>query len=192
MTRKRAAISDTSILDQMEALKISEAFFSMQARIQIVQSIIGEKTISYDRLCRLYKEVNNGESPKKGMFPSNTDLFLTWGGNVSSMLFLQAHQSYLDAGLQQGWAMYYALFDYLRHPFIVESNESASTHVTRSWTLLRFIDSEILAVYECSDCGLPHLKERNMPDNLAVCFMHDIPPRVKGRRKQEEGDDENK
>jgi len=50
--------------------------------------------LSYERLLRLYKEVQ-GESPARGMLPFSTDWFMTWQPNIHSSLFLNMYE-YLD------------------------------------------------------------------------------------------------
>ena len=53
-----------------------------------------ETDLSYERLLRLYKEVQ-GESRARGMLPFSTDWFMTWQPNIHSSLFLNIYE-YLD------------------------------------------------------------------------------------------------
>ena len=80
-----------SIVSESRQIQRAIALIKLGARLQVLES---ETDLSYERLLRLYKEVQ-GESPARGMLPFSTDWFMTWQPNIHSSLFLNIYE-YLD------------------------------------------------------------------------------------------------
>jgi len=77
-----------SIVSESRQIQRAIALIKLGARLQVLES---ETDLSYERLLRLYKEVQ-GESPARGMLPFSTDWFMTWQPNIHSSLFLNMYE----------------------------------------------------------------------------------------------------
>jgi len=77
-----------SIVTESKQIQRAIALIKMGARLQVLES---ETDLSYERLLRLYKEVQ-GQSPARGMLPFSTDWFMTWQPNIHSSLFLNIYE----------------------------------------------------------------------------------------------------
>ena len=77
-----------SIVTESRQIQRAIALIKLGARLQVLES---ETDLSYERLLRLYKEVQ-GESPARGMLPFSTDWFMTWQPNIHASLFLNIHE----------------------------------------------------------------------------------------------------
>ena len=77
-----------SILTEARQIERAVTLIKLGARLQVLES---ETDLSYERLLRLYKEVQ-GESPARGMLPFSTDWFMTWQPNIHSSLFLNMYE----------------------------------------------------------------------------------------------------
>ena len=77
-----------SIVTESKQIQRAIALIKLGARLQVLES---ETDLSYERLLRLYKEVQ-GESPARGMLPFSTDWFMTWQPNIHSSLFLNMYE----------------------------------------------------------------------------------------------------
>ena len=77
-----------SIVSESKQIQRAIALIKLGARLQVLES---ETDLSYERLLRLYKEVQ-GESPARGMLPFSTDWFMTWQPNIHASLFLNMYE----------------------------------------------------------------------------------------------------
>jgi len=137
-----------SIVDEVRQIDLAIELFRLGARLQVVEA---ETTLSRERLLRLYKEVK-GESPPKGMLPFSADWFLTWQPNIHSSLFLEIHR-FLGANTQaSGIHAVVKSYKLYQEHMGLEGLEPVLTF-TRAWTLLRYLDSKMLALESCGKCG---------------------------------------
>ena len=137
-----------SIVSESRQIQRAIALIKLGARLQVLES---ETDLSYERLLRLYKEVQ-GESPARGMLPFSTDWFMTWQPNIHSSLFLNMYE-YLDKSseLEEIDAIIKAYELYLEQ--IRAQGLEPLLSVTRAWRLVKFVDNGMLTMTKCSSCG---------------------------------------
>lgn len=170
-----------SLLTEHQQLQQAVSLIQLGARMAVLE---GETDLSHERLVRLYREVT-GQSPSKGQLPYSTDWFTAWQPNIHSSLFLNIH-NHLDKAaplesvelLVKAWQLY--------------ANEVGAMGVepmlsiTRAWRLVKFVDSDMLCLTECSHCGghfVTHTHEWTNPRQKFVCGLCEPPARAgKSRR----------
>jgi flagellar transcriptional activator FlhC len=137
-----------SIVSESRQIQRAIALIKLGARLQVLES---ETDLSYERLLRLYKEVQ-GESPARGMLPFSTDWFMTWQPNIHSSLFLNIYE-YLDKSseLEEIDAIIKAYELYLEQ--IRAQGLEPLLSVTRAWRLVKFVDNNMLGRTKCCKCG---------------------------------------
>src|SRR5690606_33988 len=141
-------MSDKSLVLEMRQVQLAIELIEMGARLQVLES---EVELSRGRLIKLYKEVR-GNSPPKGMLPFSTDWFTTWRPNIHSSLFYNFYQCLVeDQGCPRMEAFVKAYRLYLEQ-VECEDNEPV-LEMTRAWTLVRFFESGMLQLSECTSCG---------------------------------------
>jgi flagellar transcriptional activator FlhC len=117
------------------------------ARLQVLEA---ETTLSRERLLRLYREIR-GVAPPKGMLPFSTDWFLTWQPNIHASLFAEIHQFLtLHTGASGIEAAIKSYRLYLEHTSRQRLEPVLS--YTRAWTLMRFLQSNVLHAIPCVRC----------------------------------------
>lgn len=176
-----------SILLEAENIALSKSLFSVGARIQVVQDLLMDEGISYDRLSNLFREVNGGKSASKGMLPSDGSWHLSWEGKIHSLLFYSYYQKYrFHSDLTKGWALFYAYLDYHSYAFsqgnlATRKSQDGQVYmsITRAWLFLRLLDIKIIELYDCSECGMPHLKHSYETASSQNCLVYKIPSRIK-------------
>ena len=137
-----------SILTEATQIQRAITLINLGARLQVLES---ETDLSYERLLRLYKEVA-GKSPSKGQLPFSTDWFMTWQPNIHASLFLNIHE-YLNkvAEIDEIDALI------TRSPLHQEQGRAHGLEellsVTRAWRLVKFVDTGMLTMTQCSKCG---------------------------------------
>ena len=137
-----------SIVSESKQIQRAIALIKLGARLQVLES---ETDLSYERLLRLYKEVQ-GESPARGMLPFSTDWFMTWQPNIHSSLFLNMYE-YLDktSELEEIDAIIKAYELYLEQ--IRAQGLEPLLSVTRAWRLVKFVDAGMVTLTPCCKCG---------------------------------------
>ena len=137
-----------SIVSESKQIQRAIALIKLGARLQVLES---ETDLSYERLLRLYKEVQ-GESPARGMLPFSTDWFMTWQPNIHSSLFLNIYE-YLDKSseLEEIDAIIKAYELYLEQ--IRAQGLEPLLSVTRAWRLVKFVDAGMVTLTSCCKCG---------------------------------------
>ena len=137
-----------SIVDEGQQIQRSIALIKLGARLQVLES---ETDLSYERLLRLYKEVQ-GESPARGMLPFSTDWFMTWQPNIHSSLFLNIYE-YLNKNseIEEIDAIIKAYELYLEQ--IGTQGLEPLLSVTRAWRLVKFVDAGMVTLTPCCKCG---------------------------------------
>ena len=138
-----------SIVNDARQVERAVKLIKLGARMTVLEA---ETDISYERLIRLYKEVNDGKSPAKGQLPFSTDWFLTWQENIHSSLFLNLHE-YLNksSALDEIDTVIKAYELYLEEMRACELEPMLS--VTRAWRLIKFVDNGMLTTTACKTCA---------------------------------------
>jgi flagellar transcriptional activator FlhC len=163
-----------------EALQIQMAIelIKLGARLQVLEA---ETTLSRERLLRLYKEVK-GVSPPKGMLPFSTDWFITWQPNIHSSLFVEIYR-YLQMHSQvdgiEATIKAYRL--YLEHVNLNEMEPVLT--LTRAWTLLRYLDSDMMKTTACTRCNGQFVVHTHDLHERYVCGLCAPPSRAGKTRK---------
>ena len=162
-----------SVLNESRQIERAAELIRMGARMQVLES---ETTLSYERLIRLYKEIA-GKSPSKGQLPFSTDWFLTWQENVHASLFLNIHE-YLSKGasldaidtLTRAWRLY--------SEQVVAAELEPLLSFTRAWRLVKFVEAQMLALTDCSQCKGHFVTEPYENARHYVCGLCNPPARA--------------
>jgi len=137
-----------SIVGESAQIQRAISLIKLGARLQVLES---ETDLSYERLLRLYKEVQ-GKSPSKGMLPFSTDWFMTWQPNVHSSFFLNIYDHLnKSSDIEEIDAVMKAFELYLEQLQIFGLEPVLS--ITRAWRLVRFVDADMLNLTSCIQCG---------------------------------------
>src|SRR5512134_2576279 len=166
-----------SIVTESQQIQRAIALIKLGARLQVLES---ETDLSYERLLRLYKEVQ-GESPARGMLPFSTDWFMTWQPNIHSSLFLNMYE-YLDktSELEEIDGIIKAYELYLEQ--IRAQGLEPLLSVTRAWRLVKFVDNGMLTLTASSRCGGHFVTHPHEIARHYVCGLCQPPARAgKGR-----------
>ena len=137
-----------SILTEAKQIERAVTLIHLGARLQVLES---ETDLSYERLLRLYKEVQ-GKSPSKGQLPFSTDWFMTWQPNVHASLFLNIYMNLIKTTeIEEIEAVAKAYELYLEQVRATGNEDLLS--ITRAWRLVRFVDADMLTLTPCTKCG---------------------------------------
>jgi len=167
-----------SILSEAKEIQLMTELIRLGARLQVLES---NSNLSRERLIKLYKEIK-GISPPKGMLPFSEDWFMSWQPNIHSSLFINIY-NYLIAHTEVRGidAMIKGYKLYLEH---LELNQLEQTlSLTRAWTLIRFIRSQILSTAPCNKCGGNFVVHAFDLYPNHVCKLCNIPSRA-GKTKK--------
>ena len=166
-----------SIVSESQQIQRAIALIKLGARLQVLES---ETDLSYERLLRLYKEVQ-GESPARGMLPFSTDWFMTWQPNIHASLFLNIYE-YLNktSDLEEIDAIIKGYELYLEQ---LRTQEIAPLlSITRAWRLVKFVDAGMLRLTGCRRCGGKFVTHTYELTGNYVCGLCEPPARA-GRGK---------
>ena len=166
-----------SIVTESKQIQRAIALIKLGARLQVLES---ETDLSYERLLRLYKEVQ-GESPARGMLPFSTDWFMTWQPNIHASLFLNVHE-YLNkvAEIDEIDTVIKAYQLYLEQ--VQAQGLEPLLSVTRAWRLVKFVDNGMLTMTKCCKCGGHFVTHPHEIARHYVCGLCNPPARAgKGR-----------
>ncbi|BCF88962.1 flagellar transcriptional regulator FlhC [Paraburkholderia largidicola] len=142
----RADPGQRRLLDDVSETLLAIELFELGARLQVTQA---ETTLSRDRLIRLYKELHR-ESPPKGMLPFSADWYVTWLPNIHASLFHALYRSIsAQRDIRRITAIIAAYRLYLEH---VPRGTEPVLSFTRAWTLVRFVEHDMLHLGTCSCC----------------------------------------
>ena len=167
------SVSDSSTCRRAPSLINAIALIKLGARLQVLES---ETDLSYERLLRLYKEVQ-GESPARGMLPFSTDWFMTWQPNIHSSLFLNMYE-YLDktSELEEIDGIIKAYELYLEQ--IRAQGLEPLLSVTRAWRLVKFVDAGMVTLTPCCKCGGKFVTHTFELTKNYVCGLCEPPARA--------------
>lgn len=152
---------------------------SLGARLQMLES---ETQLSRGRLIKLYKELR-GSPPPKGMLPFSTDWFMTWEQNIHSSMFYNAYLFLLKSGKCSGVEAVIKAYRLYLEQCPQEAGEAPLLALTRAWTLVRFVDSGMLQLSACNNCGGSFITHAHHPQHDFVCTLCQPPSRAVKRRK---------
>ncbi|MBZ9556956.1 MULTISPECIES: flagellar transcriptional regulator FlhC [Modicisalibacter] len=175
-------MADKSLVTEMQQVQMAIELIELGARLQVLET---ETDLSRARLIKLYKEVR-GMSPPKGMLPFSTDWFITWLPNIHSSLFYNIYQRLLDDyGCERMTAFVRAFKLYLEQ-ISLEADAEPVLGLTRAWTLVRFFESELLELCECTSCHGRYVVHAHTPSRDFVCGICQPPSRAGKTRKRRE------
>jgi flagellar transcriptional activator FlhC len=162
-----------SIVTESKQIQRAIALIKMGARLQVLES---ETDLSYERLLRLYKEVQ-GQSPARGMLPFSTDWFMTWQPNIHSSLFLNIYE-YLNktTELEEIDAIIKAYELYLEQVHTQDLEPLLS--VTRAWRLVKFVDAGMVTLTSCCKCNGKFVTHTYELTKNYVCGLCEPPARA--------------
>ena len=167
-----------SILSEAKQIGLATELIQLGARLQVLES---NSSLSRERLVKLYKEIT-GVSPPKGMLPFSEDWFMSWQPNMHSSIFINIYNylvAHTDVRGIDAVIKSYKL--YLEH---VEVNQLERVlSLTRAWTLVRFVDSDMLRVAPCKKCGGSFVVHSLELYSNYVCGLCNIPSRA-GKTKK--------
>lgn len=176
-------MSALSILDESRQILRAKELIDLGARLQVLK---GETDLSYERLLKLYKEVA-GKSPSKGQLPFSTDWFITWQPNVHSSLFMNIYQHLHSVAPNEASVdlMIKAYKLYQEQTVLLETEPVLS--ITRAWRLLKFMNSKMLTMTQCTRCKGQFVTETLRHPRHHVCGLCNPPARAgKGQAYKDE------
>jgi flagellar transcriptional activator FlhC len=171
-----------SVVTEAQEIQLAIELINFGARLQLLES---ETSLSRERLLKLYKELK-GVSPPKGMLPFSTDWFLTWQPNIHSSMFINIYQYLIQhAGVQGIQAIIKAYQLYLEQVEVNPGDEPVLS-LTRAWTLVRFVEHNMLSTTCCAECGGHFVIDRFDLNNHYVCGLCHLPSRAGKTKKLRE------
>lgn len=162
-----------SILDESKDIQLAIELIQFGARLQLLEM---ETSLSRDRLVKLYKELR-GVSPPKGMLPFSTDWFLSWQPNIHSSLFLNIYRQLESNTTLEGIYLILKAYKLYMEQLPPDEGEEAVLSLTRAWTLMRFMASDMLVVARCRSCKGDYVAQPLMTRQY-VCGLCDVPSRA--------------
>lgn len=171
MTKKSVSLEAKEIM-------LASDMISLGARLQVLQA---ETSLSYDRLARLYREIRKA-SPPKGMLPYSVDWFMTWLPNIHATVFY-SHFQFLNThtpskgprALIEGYRLY---LEHANAGRPDNTDDEPTLSFTRAWMLLRFFDSNMLQLSQCTRCAGGFVAHAYEPKADFVCAICQPPPRA--------------
>ena len=172
-------MSKKSVVSEAQEIQLAIELINLGARLQLLES---EVSLSRERLIKLYKELK-GVSPPKGMLPFSTDWFLTWQPNIHSSLFINIYHFLVEhAGASGVQAVMKAYKLYLEQ-MPAAPGEEPLLSLTRAWTLVRFFQSNMLALVPCSKCKGKFVVNALDLNSDYLCGLCHMPSRAGKTRK---------
>ena len=167
-----------SVLHEAREIQLAIELVKLGARLQLLEA---ETSLSRSRLIRLYKELLGG-SPPKGMLPFSVDWFLTWQPNIHASLFLRLHKQLLVHTDERGIEAIIKAYKLYLEQMPPEPGQEPLLSITRAWTLMRFLGSNMLTTERCRSCGGEFLI-RPQGRYQFVCGLCRVPSRAGKTRK---------
>ncbi|MBZ9538280.1 MULTISPECIES: flagellar transcriptional regulator FlhC [Modicisalibacter] len=173
-------MADKSLVSEMRQVQMAIELIELGARLQVLET---ETDLSRARLIKLYKEVR-GMSPPKGMLPFSTDWFVTWLPNIHSSLFYNIYQRLLEDCECDRMGAFVRAFKLYLEQLSLEEEAEPVLGLTRAWTLIRFFESELLELCECTSCHGRFVVHAHTPPQGFVCGICQPPSRAGKTRKR--------
>jgi flagellar transcriptional activator FlhC len=138
-----------SLVSEAREIRLAIDLINLGARLQLLEL---ETSLSRERLLKLYKELR-GVSPPKGMLPFSTDWFTTWQPNIHSSLFFNIHRYLVQHAQVTGIEAVMKAYQLYLEQMPPEPGEEPLLSLTRAWTLVRFVENNMLTSTICCKCG---------------------------------------
>ncbi|MDV6345059.1 flagellar transcriptional regulator FlhC [Nitrosomonas sp. Is37] len=169
---------EKSILLEARQIQLATDLIKLGARLQVLEA---NTELSRERLVRLYKEIK-GVSPPKGMLPYSEDWFTSWQPNVHSSLFINIYNFICKhTNIRSIDAIIKSYKLYLEHIEINHLQRILS--LTRAWTLVRFLESNVLCIIPCTKCNGNFIVHSLEIHSNHVCGLCNVPSRA-GKTKK--------
>ena len=170
-----------SLLNENLQLNRAVQLIRLGARMAVLEA---ETDLSHERLVRLYREVS-GRSPSKGQLPYSTDWFTEWQPNIHSSLFMNIHQNLDKATALEPVDLLIKAWQLYAEDAALMAAEPILT-ITRAWRLVKFVESDMLCLTPCTQCGghfVTHTHQYGPGFPAFVCGLCEPPARAgKSRR----------
>jgi flagellar transcriptional activator FlhC len=165
-----------TVSNEREEIQLASSMIELGARLQIVES---ETNLSRERLSRLYREIRGTTAPK-GMLPFSVDWFMTWMPNIHSSVFYNIYSFMKQQTELRGVRAVIAAYRlYLEQS--ASHNRDLDEPVmsfTRAWMLVRFFDTKMLQMSECTKCTGHYVAHAHDLTHSFVCAICRPPPRA--------------
>ncbi len=178
----KVAKKKKSVVDEAQQIQLAMKMINLGARLQLLES---QTTLSRERLIKLYKELR-GVSPPKGMLPFSTDWFLTWQPNIHSSIFYNIYRFMTDYAELEGIHAIIKAYALYQQQITQNDECDAVLSLTRAWTLVRFIESNMLDVKTCDCCGGDYIVNAYDLNHNYVCNLCHVPSRAGKTKKAKE------
>lgn len=172
-------MASKSVVAEGKQISLAIELIRLGARLQLLET---ETTLSRERLLKLYKELR-GVSPPKGMLPFSTDWFIAWQPNIHASLFMNIHRYLLRHARIKGIDAVIKAYQLYLEQMPPEPHAEPVLSLTRAWTLIRFFDSKMLILVECSDCHGQYVSNAFELHSRYRCGLCHPPSRAGKKRK---------
>ncbi|NDO81125.1 transcriptional regulator FlhC [Citrobacter sp. NCU1] len=166
-------MNNQSILQDIRNIGLAVELISLGARLQMVEA---ETNLSRGKLTKLYKEIH-GCSPPKGLLPFSADWFMHWEQNIHASVFCNIWRFIQSTGLcSKIETIVKAYRLYLEH--VPSMDDSPLLSFTRAWTLIRFLDADVLGSTHCTQCRGLFVSHAFQPKGIFICSLCAPPSRA--------------
>jgi len=141
-------MSKKSLVSEAREIRLAIDLINLGARLQLLEL---ETSLSRERLLKLYKELR-GVSPPKGMLPFSTDWFTTWQPNIHSSLYYNIYRYLVQHAQVSGIEAVMKSYQLYLEQMPPEPGAEPLLSLTRAWTLVRFVESNMLTTTTCCKC----------------------------------------
>jgi flagellar transcriptional activator FlhC len=172
-------MSKKSVVSEAQEIQLAIELITLGARLQLLES---EVSLSRERLIKLYKELK-GMSPPKGMLPFSTDWFLTWQPNIHSSLFINIYNFLVEHAGASGIQAVMKAYKLYLEQMPAAPGEEPLLSLTRAWTLVRFFQSNMLALAPCGKCKGQFVVNALDLNRDYLCGLCHMPSRAGKTRK---------
>ncbi|MDF7679587.1 flagellar transcriptional regulator FlhC [Enterobacteriaceae bacterium ESL0689] len=172
-------MAEKSIVQEAKDIALAIEMISLNARLQMLEN---ETQLSRGRLIKLYKELR-GNPPPKGMLPFSTDWFMTWEHNIHSSMFYNAYSFLLKSGQCSGINAVLKAYRLYLEQCPQQTEKEPLLSLTRAWTLVRFVSSDLMQLSACNCCGGSFITHAHQPLNSFICTLCQPPSRAVKKRK---------
>lgn len=162
-----------SIVGEGREIERAAQLVRLGARLQLLES---ETKLSRERLLRLYKEIHK-KSPPKGMLPFSTDWFMSWQPNIHSSMFMNIYNYLEKAAELDSIDAIIKAYQLYREQIMVQGLPEVLS-VTRAWRLVKFVDSGMLTLKPCTQCGGHFVVHTHELYDRFVCGLCHMPARA--------------
>lgn len=162
-------MASESLLQELQDTQLAVELISLGARMQLLEHTL---SLSRGKMTRLYRELQ-GVSPPKGMLPFSADWFMIWEHYVHSSLFCNIF-GYMKKQNPDESAIKTLIPAYRAYLKYADNTDTLS--LTRAWILRRFMDSGVLSLTPCCECGGLFITHTGEPAHCYRCVMCPPPP----------------